>query len=335
MTRNMLHRCYYIYIGIGLLLLSPCLATAQDSLDINRLYREAVEEKGALKADIELMDKRHRALQKEVKQLEEDLEDKQHDIDKLQQRIADRQAQMAESKLPALLRRKQELTESIAACREENERARQELASVDDALRQTTARKDELQAVKGEQAARVVEQYQPLLVMPFSKVTSAQLQQAHEACSKFADEPIVKSFLLKLDEMQKNKQTYDHAQQVLNKPFLRMDVQQAANQLQMLNLQNAAQQEECAKAIAQLGKFEDGLNAFKQFIKDMQTQGVGKAGYSKSDLTDDLLMTTPKLQVEERIKDVPYLQNKYNLLLKEWKARPDKHSAVESEILGQ
>ena len=316
---------------LSLFLLLPLYGWAQD---LNELYEKAVKEKIILRARVDSIKARDKQLHKEVKRLEEELEDKQEDAAESQEKLSKLQQQLQDSPLPALLERKRQLTDSITVYKQRIEETKQEISGIGDAYNQARGQRQQLEAAKNEMAAQLIEKHRQLLQRPFKQLAPADFESARQELRPFANEENVKALLQQLDVVEKNNEAYAKARQVLSSRYNKTEVQHATETLRQLTQVNDAQRDEISQTLTQLTGFEPALTAFRELIKKLNSRGVGTAGYSKSDLGDDLAVFHAE-QVEQQVKDIPYLQKSYATFIRELKANPAKHPSIEREIMGE
>lgn len=322
-----MRKCFLLFF----LLLLPFCGWAQD---LNELYEKAVKEKIALRFLVESINDRDKQLRKEVKRLEEELEDKQEDAAKSQKKLAELQLKEQNSPLPALLERKRQLTDSIAIYKQRIEEAKQEIAGMDDAYNQVSNQRQQLESAKNEMVAKLIEKYRQLLQRPFMQLAPSDFESARQELHPFANDENVKNLLQQLDVAEKTNEVFSKARQVLSNKYNKAEVQHAIETLRLIIQVNDAQRNEISQTLTQLMGFEPALMAFRELITKLNSRDAGTPGYSNSDLSEDLEIFKAE-QVEQQVKDIPYLQKSYATFIRELKANPKKHPAIEKEIMGE
>lgn len=320
-----------VYMMCIFFTLLPLAGWAQD---IDRLYEKAVEEKIVLKGEIEQLRNRDRQLRKEVKRLEEELEDKCEDAAKGQRKLDELRQKEQDSPLPALLERKRQLTDSIALYNERIEKVKQEIAGIENAYNEADGQRQQLESQKDELAAKLIEKHRPLLHRPFAQLSSTDFVTARQELQPFAEDENVKALLKQLEVAEKNNEVFAQARLLLSQKYNKAEVQRMIVALPLLKQVNDAQREELNQLTALLKAYEPVLMTFRELIKKLNGNGMGTSGYSNSDLNDDLSIFHAD-QVEQKVKDIPYLQKSYSTFIKELKANPKKHPAIEKEIMGE
>lgn len=326
-VRELVKKCLPLY----LFLLLPLNGWAQD---LNELYEKAVQEKIALKGHIEFIDNRNKQLRKAVKWLEDRLEDKLEDAAKSQRLLDELRQKEQDSPLPALLERKQQLADSIAFYKERIEEVKQDLANIGDAYNQANNQRQQLEAAKEEVVEQLIEKHRQLLQRSFMQLAPSDFESARQELHPFANDENVKALLQQLDVAERNNEVYSKARQVLSTKYNKVNVQNAIETLRQLTQVNDAQHDEINKTLTQLMGFEPVLMTFRELITKLSGNGMGTPGYSNSDLSDDLAIFHAE-QVEQKVKNIPYLQKSYATFIKELKANPKKHPTIEKEIMGE
>ena len=326
-VREQVRGCFLLY----LFSLLPLYSWAQD---LNELYEKAVQEKISLKGYIEFIDNRNKQLRKEVKRLEDELKDKQEDAAKSQYLLDELRQKEQDSPLPALLERKKQLADSIAFYKQRIEEVRRDLANIGEAYNQANNQRQQLEAAKEEMVAQLIEKHRQLLQRPFLQLAPSDFETARQELHSFADDENVKALLQQLSVAERNNEDYSKARQVLNNKYDKTAEQRAIAALRQLTQVNDAQRAEINNTLTQLMAFQPALKVFRELITRLNGNGMGTQSYSNSDLDDDLSIFHAE-QVQQKVKDIPYLQKSYATFIKELKANPKKHPAIEKEIMGE
>ena len=326
-VREQVRGCFLLY----LFSLLPLYSWAQD---LNELYEKAVQEKISLKGYIEFIDNRNKQLRKEVKRLEDELKDKQEDAAKSQYLLDELRQKEQDSPLPALLERKKQLADSIAFYKQRIEEVRRDLANIGEAYNQANNQRQQLEAAKEEMVAQLIEKHRQLLQRPFLQLAPSDFETARQELHSFADDENVKALLQQLSVAERNNEDYSKARQVLNNKYDKTAEQRAIAALRQLTQVNDAQRAEINNTLTQLMAFQPALKDFRELITRLNGNGMGTQSYSNSDLDDDLSIFHAE-QVQQKVKDIPYLQKSYATFIKELKANPKKHPAIEKEIMGE
>lgn len=326
-VREQVRGCFLLY----LFSLLPLYSWAQD---LNELYEKAVQEKISLKGYIEFIDNRNKQLRKEVKRLEDELKDKQEDAAKSQYLLDELRQKEQDSPLPALLERKKQLADSIAFYKQRIEEVRRDLANIGEAYNQANNQRQQLEAAKEEMVAQLIEKHRQLLQRSFLQLAPSDFEMARQELHSFADDENVKALLQQLSVAERNNEDYSKARQVLNNKYDKTAEQRAIVALRQLTQVNDAQRDEINNTLTQLMAFQPALKDFRELITKLNGNGMGTQSYSNSDLDDDLSIFHAE-QVQQKVKDIPYLQKSYATFIKELKANPKKHPAIEKEIMGE
>ena len=326
-VREQVRGCFLLY----LFSLLPLYSWAQD---LNELYEKAVQEKITLKEHIEFIDNRNKQLRKEVKRLEDELKDKQEDAAKSQYLLDELRQKEQDSPLPALLERKKQLIDSIAFYKQRIEEVRRDLTNIGEAYNQANNQRQQLEAAKEEMVAQLIEKHRQLLQRPFLQLAPSDFETARQELHSFADDENVKALLQQLSVAERNNEDYSKARQVLNNKYDKTAEQRAIAALRQLTQVNDAQRAEINNTLTQLMAFQPALKDFRELITKLNGNGMGTQSYSNSDLDDDLSIFHAE-QVQQKVKDIPYLQKSYATFIKELKANPKKHPTIEKEIMGE
>ena len=101
---------------------------------------------------------------------------------------------------------------------------------------------------------------------------------------------------------------------------------------------NPHQQKEIDELKNSVDFVPDGLAAFKEFITKLNEMRNGvnySMEYFQTDSKQILSKNNLGNRIEKKLKRVPYLSKKFEEFMNAFKAAPNKHSNVETEILNQ
>ena len=173
---------------------------------------------------------------------------------------------------------------------------------------------------------------------PFTEMNLSELRVIKSKCQKYATDAKVNAFVTKVDDIIRNKELYDNMVNVVNASYKKFDVERALTSVTQIKGTNPLQQKEIVELKTQLTLFPEGLAAFKEYITKLNEMRNG-VNYSMEFFQTDNRQILSKNnlgnRIENQLKRVPYLSKKFEEFMNAFKAAPNKHSDVETEILNQ
>ena len=125
---------------------------------------------------------------------------------------------------------------------------------------------------------------------------------------------------------------------VVNASYKKFDVDRALASVTQIKGANTQQQKEIIELKTEMNLFPEGLAAFKEYITKLNEMRNGvnySMEYFQTDSKQILSKNNLGNRIENQLKRVPYLNKKFEEFMNAFKAAPNKHSNVETEILNQ
>lgn len=285
------------------------------------------------KTNLEQIEKEKRSRLQEVTRTQKEQKD---EIQKTQSDIKKQNEKLAKSSYQELYNKKQALTDNIQEYQVKLKELNDQLVALNTQLAESNKMVDELEGIKKKVSSQLISDNKATLEQPFSKVTLDELNMVREKCLPYSSAQSVNDFIKRVDITIQNKILYEEINKTLNSPYQEAAVTEASEKIgKFLNLTDS-QKEETQRLNKQLSSFKDGVNAFKEFINNLN-KCRGK-NYTWQYFEDDKQSIYPG-NLEERINDslmaVPYLKKRYEDFLRTFRKNPNKHSDIEKEILNQ
>ena len=328
----------------GIILDSFCISNANDtSTEITSDYSAAYEK--ALKRQEELIN-RKRALNdsvkiwnKELKKLEGLHSSIVKSNEKLEEKISQIKVKEQKSGSIELLKKKTQLLKTIETEEKEKASLESQLQEIISKLDKRNHQRENLGKIKDDVSKQIITENQDVLERSFSTMDFSKLLSVKTKCQQYTTDEKVKAFVTKINIAIKNKELYDNMVKVVNSAYKKYDIDRALASTTQIKGTNFHQQKEIDELKTQLTIFPDGLAAFKEFITELNKMRNGVDKYSMEWFQDDSKRILSKnnlgKRIEEKLKRVPYLNKKFEEYMNAFKAAPNKHSNIETEILNQ
>lgn len=232
-----------------------------------------------------------------------------------------------------LYEKKKQLQDSIKRSNAALSRLQQQIAAADSNLAVSNQKKDELDKVRHEVSSRLKAENMAYLELPFAQQTAERLENIHLQCRPYVSDPQISGFAQQVDDAISNKSAYGDICRVLASKYTAEAVAGALERAKSMKPLSAVQKEEANALTNRLNAFPDGLADFKKVINQINENREGMT-YSTLNFNDDLQEILPENK-RGNINAVPYLKEKFDRYVRETSKRPNEHSDVEAEILGQ
>ena len=235
-----------------------------------------------------------------------------------------------------LVREKEQLIASISQNEINIKKELEILENFKQQLKKTENEKTQLIKVKNEISTRFITRYNGYVESSFSRLTIDSLRTIVEECKPYITDKNINNLVVKTETTINNKRAYDNAVNVVNTIFSRVKVFESQNHLANLQKCSPIQQKEISELRTILLTYEDGLNAFKEFINNLNETRKQYESYSLQFFEADkeiIFKNKLETRINNKLLKVPYLKSRYNDFIKEFKANPSGHYDVEKEIL--
>lgn len=256
----------------------------------------------------------------------------------LAERIAHAEAKGRKSDLSELLKKRERLLTDISADEKEKASLDFQLQEVVGELEARNHQREGLRRIKDDVSNQIIAESKDYLDRAFSDMDLAELRQIRSECLKYAADAKVNAFVVRTDNVIKNKELYDNIVNVLNTAYRKSAVDSALSSITRMRGANMLQEKEISGLKNQLALFPDGLAAFKEFITSLNGMRNG-VNYSMKYFQTDIKLIRSKNnlgnRIDSRLMRVPYLKKKFEEFMKAIKAAPNSHPNVETEILNQ
>ena len=168
-----------------------------------------------------------------------------------------------------------------------------------------------------------------------SDISKDRLAEIKAECSGYTVDSKINAFVARVESIEKYKQIYEKAKQVVSTSFKKADVQNSLAAIASISNLNESQQQEINVVKGQLELFETGALTFKEFIVKINATRDRVSTYSPIDFQDDLMYFLKGLEekIDKYIMNVPYLKLEYSKFMEIMKANPMEHPAIEQEML--
>lgn len=313
----------------------------EDGTDYVKLYREEKERHLLLIEKLKILKERKKSLLyitgQNGERLEKELKKKNKELLDKQQELTDVITKRNNSELPKLMLELERLEVSIKSIESDTVKLSNELLALEKELKHYNEDLTKLEDVKEKVVDRLLKENSSYLENSFIEMTIEGLQRIKEQCRKYATDKRVNALTARTDKVLKNKIIYDSTKQVIESPYDKVAISDALSDIQITEGINDVQRKDLSNVRDALKMYEQGLNAFKEFISELNKKRAGLSSYTIRDYNDDLTVIMSRNNLEDRIKKyvliVPYLSNKYDEYLKIIKKNPMKHPNLEAEIL--
>lgn len=237
-----------------------------------------------------------------------------------------------------LIKKKELLIDTIVAEEKEKALLDLQLKDIETKLEPRNREKESLERTRDSVSGIIIAENKEYLEKPFSQMSHLELQAIKSKCDSFMVDPHINSFVKQVDVVIKNKRVCDNMTKVVNAAYNKNEIDKALISVNHIKAPNSIQQKEISELKDQLMLFSEGLDAFKEFITKLNRMRDG-VNYSWEFFQTDCkqIMSKNNLgeRVENHLKRVPYLNQKYEEYLAALKSDPNSHPAIELEILNQ
>lgn len=258
--------------------------------------------------------------------------------EKLEDKIAQAKVKEQKNGVHELIKKKNQLSQTIIANKKEKASQESQLKDIVGKLDAKNHQRENLGKIKDNVSNQIIAENKDYLERPFAEMTLPGLSAVKSKCQQYTSDAKVNAFVGKIDKVIKNKELYDNMVNVVNSAYNKNNVEKALASVSQIDGANMLQQQEISELKSQLSLYSDGLDAFKDFITELNRMRNG-VNYSMEFFQTDseLIMSKKDLgnRIENQLKCVPYLNKKYEAFMKAFKAAPNKHSEIEKEFLGQ
>ncbi len=323
---------------LGLLIFMPSVLWAQKE-DYSEEYKQKAEEQEGLKdrketlADsleewksyLKTMGTQRKTLRKEIKRTENKIKTVQRTIRK--------------SEVPDLQQKRDQLMKQMAELQEKEEKLHADMKQAISSLNAKRLEERELETIRDKKTRMLISEYQASLEKPFSQMKTEELRQIKEACRPFLVDHNLVVFSEKIEGTINNKEIYDRMVAAVSQPYQQQRVDNVLAAVTQIKNANSQQQREIRDVEKQLKDFPQGLAAFKEYIQALNRVREGVDNYTLEFFKDDekgiLANNHLGQRIEQKVKTVPYLKEKFEAFMNAFKANPNQHADVETEILNQ
>lgn len=301
-------------------------------------YENALKRKEELSNRKNALDDSIKNLNKELKKLEGQHASLVKSNKKLEEKISQAMVKEQKSGSPELIKKKDNLLKTIEMEEKEKALLESQLQEISSKLDTRNYQRENLGKIKDNVSNQIISENQDYLTRPFSGMNLGDLISIKLKCQKYATDKKINAFVAKIAIVIKNKELYDNMARVVNSAYKKYDVDKALASTTQIRDANLLQQKEIDELKNQLTAFPDGLAAFKEFItklNDMRSGVNYSMEYYQTDSRQILSINNLGSRIETKLKKVPYLNKKFEEFMMAFKAAPNRHSSVETEILNQ
>ncbi len=323
------------YLLTAICSLLPLTSFAQEA-DRTEEYRQALllkenikKKRQALLMSVKMMNDSLKHLRAQSKSLEKAIRTEEKAVTKARK-------DMKDSEVPALRQQYAQLQKQLADQVEQQTATYNKLQQVTDSLHHLIHQQRELETLRDEFSQMFIADHQPYLDKPFSEMTADELRLIKTKCQPLLVDKSLVPFDKKIDITIANRQYYEEMAKAVNQPYQQQQVANALTLISNIQEASAPQQQEISNLRQQLQDYPDGLAAFKEYIRGVNSVREGVDNYTleyfktdeKSFLTDAL-----KQRIDQKLMAIPYLKQRYEAFMKAFRENPNTHSVIESEIL--
>lgn len=258
--------------------------------------------------------------------------------EKLEEKIAQVKIKEQKSGIPELTKKRNLLLKTIIAEEEEKALLESQLYGINGKLDAKNRQRENLGKIKDNVSNQIIAENKDYLEMSFAEMNLSELRVIKSKCQKYATDAKVNAFVAKIDNVINNKELYNNMVAVVHSAYRKFDVDMALASVTQIKETNLLQQKEISELRTQLTMFHDGLTAFKEFITKLNEMRNGvnySMEYFQTDSKQILSKNNLEYRIENQLKRVPYLNKKFEDFMKAFKAAPNKHSNIETEIFNQ
>lgn len=305
-------------------------------VDVSDAYKREYEAVLILQDSLKFLDGRMRDIAAENERLQRSLVEYTDLMRQRQQQLSKVESLVLKSGLEETMKRQDELRSKISDVESEVDGLMQEINLLDQEIELMQRRKAELESIKSDKSQQLLEKYGAYLELPFSSMSIDDLQEILRECSVYVLDPRIEALVKRTDVILNCKRIYDHGNLLCSSSFSKGEVQETLADLSDISGVNAEQNAEIEKLMTQLGKFEEGVLLFAEFIKRLNEIRDSTTRYSPSDFKDDLpyILEGIEEKIEQTIRIVPYLDREFTKYMEILKTDPMQRPAIEQEMLG-
>jgi len=258
--------------------------------------------------------------------------------EKLEEKIAQVKIKEQKSGISELTKKRDLLIKAIIAEEKEKALLESQLHGINGKLDAKNRQRENLGKIKDNVSNQIIAENKDYLEMSFAEMNLSELRVIKSKCQKYATDTKVNAFVAKVDNVIKNKELYDNMVNAVNTAYKKLDVDRALASVTQIKGTNSLQQKEIIELKTQMTLFPEGLAAFKEFIIKLNEMRNGvnySMEYFQTDSRQILSKNNLGYRIENQLKRVPYLNKKFEDFMKAFKAAPNKHSNIETEIFNQ
>ena len=320
---------------------SECGDTLPTSVPDDSLLRQETARNEELTMHFDELQARMKNLQSEAgkdgNRLETAIRKKMSKLDSRKNKLAELRLKMGRSKLYELSARIKKMEERIDSIEADTFRLTKSIVSADSALAEAEADEAWLKEFKDSVSRHIVKENAASLELPFSKMDADELAGIISCCRSLSADKNIGELMSRTGTLLKYKKIYDGAVNAVNSRYDRTVVEKSESDLKTIVAVNAVQEKEVRELMSQLGIFEAGIDAFRDFITELNRRRDGADSYSRSDFNDDLPNILERdsigVRIERHLRPVPYLDRTYDEYLRVLGGNPMSHPDIEQEIL--
>lgn len=258
--------------------------------------------------------------------------------EKMEEKIAQVKIKEQKNGVPELIKKREQLLKTIIAEEKEKVLLESQLHEINGKLDARNHQRENLGKIKDNVSSQIIAENEDYLERSFSEMNLSELRVIKSKCQKYAADAKVNAFVAKVDNVIRNKELYDNMVNVVNASYKKFDVDRALASITQIKGTNTLQQKEIIELKTQMTLFPEGLKTFKEYINKLNEMRNGvnySMEYFQTDNKQILSRNNLGNRIENQLKRVPYLNKKFEEFMNAFKAAPNKHSNVETEILNQ
>lgn len=312
--------------------------SSSSNSDYSKAYENALKRKEELTDRKAILNDSIKSWKKELKKLEELHGSIVKSNEKMEEKIAQVKIKEQKNGITELIKKKDQLLKIIIAEEEEKVLLESQLHEINGKLDARNHQRENLGKIKDNVSNQIVAENKDYLERSFSEMNLSELREIKSKCQKYATDAKVNAFVAKVNNVIKNKELYDNMVNVVNASYKKFDVDRALASVTQIKGTNTQQQKEIIELKTQMTMFPEGLAAFKEYITKLNEMRNGvnySMEYFQTDSKQILSKNNLGNRIENQLKRVPYLNKKFDEFMNAFKAAPNKHSNVETEILNQ
>ena len=312
--------------------------SASSNSDYSKAYEIALKRKEELTNRKAILNDSIKNWKKELKKLEGLHGSIVKSNEKMEKKIDEVKIEEQKKGVPELIKKRDKLLKTIIAEEKEKVILESQLHEINSKLNARNNQRESLGKIKDNVSNQIIAENKDYLERSFSEMNLSELREIKSKCQKYATDAKVNAFVAKVDNVIRNKELYDNMVNVVNASYKKFDVDRALASVTQIKGTNTQQQKEIIELKTQMTLFPEGLAAFKEYITKLNEMRNGvnySMEYFQTDSKQILSKNNLGNRVENQLKRVPYLRKKFEEFMNAFKAAPNKHSNVETEILNQ